>query len=350
MLFISKYPKKEYLKEGMFQRIKNIDDIFINGKNKYLEISYLSNINKKNKFIDSTEVISLNYFLHRREIKMILKENNNIYIHSLYNLIKLFGFRKYLNNRYILDFHGTVPEEIKFSGKKFKSKIFEYLESKLCKKVDVGIYVTESMKNFYKDKYEIKKNICYPIYPKNVFENIDKDKIYDIRKNMKISDKDIVIIYSGNAQAWQNIDIMLEQIKMISNEHNYKIIIMTGEKDIIEKKIFENEIKNVDVITIQASELKYYYSIANYGYILRDKNILNKVACPTKLIEYMYYGIIPIVLYDDIGDFKDKGYEFIEFSDINNGIRLENKKSEKNMKIIKDIMDQINTEKLLKFK
>lgn len=348
MLFISKYPKSDYLKEGMFQRIKNIDNIFGEYDKKYLEVSYLRNINKRHVIIGNTEIISLNYFIHRRQINKILKYSKKIYIHSLYNFIKLYGFKKYENNIYILDFHGAVPEEMHFSGKKLKSKIFKYFESTLCKKLDVGIYVTKAMQNFYKSRYNIKNNICYPIYSNNVLGEAEKDKIINLKNKLKINNDDIVIVYSGNTQSWQNIDMMIEQIKEIEKNPKYKIIIMTGERELMNKKILENNLKKVTVVSVLPNELKYYYSIANYGYILRDESILNKLACPTKLIEYMYYGIIPIVLFEDIGDFIEKGYEYVKFYDINKGISLKAKKSLKNMNIINEMISNSNQNNLIK--
>ena len=38
---------------------------------------------------------------------------------------------------------------------------------------------------------------------------------------------------------------------------------------------------------------------------------MNRVACPTKLTEYILNGIIPILDYEDIGDLKALGIRFV---------------------------------------
>jgi hypothetical protein len=61
------------------------------------------------------------------------------------------------------------------------------------------------------------------------------------------------------------------------------------------------------------------YSAADFGFIVRDKSPVNGVACPTKLIEYLCYGVIPIVELVEIGDFAAYGYEYVSLADFNEG-------------------------------
>lgn len=78
--------------------------------------------------------------------------------------------------------------------------------------------------------------------------------------------------------------------------------------------------------------------LAHYGFILRDKHILNRVAAPTKMVEYLFFGIIPIVKYEEIGDVLKLGYEYISYkSDLSN---LEPKKSKKNENIAMTLLNR----------
>ena len=67
----------------------------------------------------------------------------------------------------------------------------------------------------------------------------------------------------------------------------------------------------MEVDTLPADELKKEYEKAQYGFTLRDNIIVNEVACPTKLIDYVKYGIIPILKSDKIGDFVENGLEYV---------------------------------------
>ena len=37
----------------------------------------------------------------------------------------------------------------------------------------------------------------------------------------------------------------------------------------------------------------------------REEILVNAVACPTKLVEYMYWGVVPVVITPNIGDFMN---------------------------------------------
>ena len=97
-------------------------------------------------------------------------------------------------------------------------------------------------------------------------------------------------------------------------------------------------LENVDIRGVKAEELANYYKKAHYGFVLRDDIPVNNVACPTKLVEYMNYGIIPIVLSDEIGDFKDIGFENLS---VNNIVKnLSPKKSIHNRDLIKNLYSE----------
>ena len=85
-------------------------------------------------------------------------------------------------------------------------------------------------------------------------------------------------------------------------------------------KTLEGEkIDNLMVDTKNRDELILEYKKAHYGFILRDDITVNHVACPTKLIEYMQYDIVPIMLSPRIGDFFDMGLEYIPVEDFIKG-------------------------------
>ncbi|MGL4992294.1 MAG: glycosyltransferase [Sarcina sp.] len=338
--FIAHYPVDEKLKDGMFQRVKNIDGIFEDKKRLYLEISYKKNL--KPTFIErkNLKIIRLNYFLHRKQINNYITNSKKIYIHSIYNFKKI-DFLDFSNKEVILDAHGIVPEEQKFMGAKLKGYYMKYIERKLIKNINTLVVVTENMKKWYEKEYDIKKTIVYPIISKNVFRDVDRSN--NICNDLGIGENDIVFLYSGNCQKWQNIDLMVERIKELKNP-NYKFIILTGEVNKFNNYFREINNENIIVKSVLPNELAEYYSIANYGFLLRDQHILNEVACPTKMLEYLYYGIVPIVKSEKIGDFNELEYEYIFLDDINKEIKQV--KSTINIDIAKNMINNYELKKL----
>ena len=124
-------------------------------------------------------------------------------------------------------------------------------------------------------------------------------------------------------------------------------IILTGNPEGIMdmlKKLPASKTFRYVVRSVAPTELCRYYSLAHYGYILRDEHVLNRVAAPTKLIEYLYYGIIPIVKYERIGDSFRLGYEHISYKD--DLSKLIPHKSKKNREIAL-MMSSQNTDNIL---
>lgn len=339
ILFIAQYPNEKNIKDGMMQRIKNIDDIFKNINRTYLFISLKSNLKLKIEKLDKNiTYVRLNYFLHHRWIKKFCKENQNIYIHSIYNFIKV---QNYIdkNKNVILDVHGIVPEELYYNKDYIKYFIFNRIEKKAFDISTYQVFVTQSMENHFKKKYREINGIIYPILPSNLNTELNntntlEDNSKRFRKSLGFKNDDVVFIYSGNTQKWQNIDLMLQSIKKLKND-KYKFVILSRDIEVFKDKLKKYKIDNRQIIlkSVQPDELKNYYSVANYGFVLRDNHLINKVACPTKLIEYMFFGIIPIVKSEEIGDFNKYKYDHIKVNQINDSMLP--LKSNKNNEIIK---------------
>ena len=55
------------------------------------------------------------------------------------------------------------------------------------------------------------------------------------------------------------------------------------------------------------------------GLVLRDDSAVNRVACPTKLAEYLYFGLIPVVRSPRLGDFEELGYAYVTEQEFRDG-------------------------------
>ena len=61
------------------------------------------------------------------------------------------------------------------------------------------------------------------------------------------------------------------------------------------------------------------YGAADLGLILRDDTPVNRVACPTKLAEYLYFGLVPVVRSPRLGDFPELGYAYVTEEEFREG-------------------------------
>ena len=267
-----------------------------------------------------------------------------IYVHSLHMLERIpKEYIEEFKDKIILDIHGCVVEELMFENadKNFIKK-FKDIEEFAFPIINTLVSVNTNMIDFYKEKYTgIKTNFIHlPIFNsdiKNFAKNNNKNKL--------------TLIYSGGTQSWQKIDLLIDTIKKIADK--YEIIILSPEIEKFTKLLGELKQKVV-LKSVLPENLDIEYQKADLGFILRDDIIVNRVACPTKIIDYLEYGIIPIILSPEIGDFNKMEYSYIHYEKLIEGKIFDNNELEKmrknNTKIIERLrnIQQDGKDKLLK--
>lgn len=286
ILFISPNPFKVKKREGYLQRVASIDGLFPGEEKHYYD-----------DYVDEKILIDL------------MKRADMIYVHSIYQAHRILEYYYIFGEKIVTDLHGVVPEEESNKGNVELSDILTDTELRVFQLSNTFVAVTNAMVEYYNLKYKqgkIKTWIILPIF--NTAMNFKEEKLNKTPKSYQV-------IYAGGAQPWQNIKKM---IQAINTNDKYLYIILTHDIDsfkqidkTIEKKAIIKSVKPEDVVS--------YYKVSQLGFILRDDSIINRVACPTKLIEYIGLGIVPIVDSPNIGDFKVLGYSYLTIDRFLNG-------------------------------
>jgi len=316
LLILANYPKAENVREGMSQRMVAIDHQFKKIERAYLFVSYRS-FWKKERVKTGKGVIQYrcNMFAHFFFILRLMRSTNTLFFHSIINVLPVLPFLVFMRRQtqWILDVHGVVPEESKLAGLTVKSLLYGFSERFIFRRLDVAIVVSQAMEHHFREKYPNSNShyITYFILPVHVGE-LPATKEVPLGKPPKL-----VVVYSGNTQRWQHIDLMLETIKRNRANH-VCYYLLTGEPERMKELLIAhgmNPDENLHVKSVAPESLREYYQIAHFGFVLRDDMLVNQVACPTKLVEYLYYGMTPIVKSRSIGDFETLGYECVNYRD-----------------------------------
>lgn len=302
---IAPFPTKESIKEGWMSRIWAIDKILSTKKRVYLN------------FITGTDEIKIfehqkgeyEIFLsfkdpeHLNIVDKIITKSNYVYTHTLHLAEYAEPWLK--TGKIIVDIHGVTPEEEFMLGNPDLVEKYEKIEQNVLKNARTCVMVTRAMHKHYQNKYpELNPNVI--ILP--IVENIKKITIED--KNIK---NELNVIYSGGAQAWQNIDEMMSLAK--KTENFAKFIMLSHDWEIIKNKGDKIKLSNTEYRFCLKNELEKEYINSDYGLALRTDCAVNRVASPTKVFEYMNYGVIPIVKTPFFGDFNELGYKYISEND-----------------------------------
>lgn len=349
MLFLAKYPSVENIKDGMVSRIKAVDEVFESNNKVYLTVSY----SKYWKTIhshanDKTEVYYLNVLNSLFLIYKLFRSADIVYSHSIWGVSQLVFFLFLCKNKLYLDAHGVVPDEVRYyTGNKLFGAYLSLVEKSVFKISKGTICVTNEMISHFKKKYpKSNTNYClFNIVPSNL-DILPESEL----KAEKMKDDTINILYSGGVAKWQNIELMLDLINKAKNTSKIHFIFLVNNIEYVKNIIKENNYKMpIDITSVFPDQLKSYYAKADYAFILREDDIINRVANPTKLIEYLAYGIIPIVKSPNIGDFAKLGYEYVTIEQFLEGLPKPVQPSIHNVKIAKSILSVNNSTSLSHF-
>jgi|GEM_PF-5060313 len=254
--------------------------------NRMPEDMIVYNIMKPNRI---TRISQISQFLRKTKQKkiIVLTERYAIIIGIL---SKLQG----INNTLIIFKQGALAEEIYFLTnsliKKIRSRVIEKLSLIMA---DEAIFVSNKMAQYYKEKFNYKKKF-YIINNKAIIPAI---KI--IRKRYAFNR--VEIVYAGSTAKWQNMDYILKIFKALEKKDkhiNFKII--TNDMYNFDKY----KIGNLTVAHSNPRDIVQELSKSDIGIIVRDSNLLNRIASPLKIGEYLSAGL-SVILTENIGCYSD---------------------------------------------
>lgn len=203
---------------------------------------------------------------------------------------------------------GVAPEEIIFGKKNpsFRARIkYLYLcclEFFFLRYSSLNLFVSESMRKHYNNKYGYKKD-NYVIMP------CFNQKIEDVRFRYPDKYKHPSFVYAGGIQAWQCVDEALQLYALVKQKHSdASMTLLTKDDKSAQDLIAKHHLTDVTIKFVPLESLNGELARYKYGMLLRSNDPVNNVATPTKFNSYLAVGIIPIIsrVIGDYGTITDK--------------------------------------------
>jgi glycosyltransferase involved in cell wall biosynthesis len=278
-----------------------------------------------------------NYFASRKKIKVL--DNKAIIIPMFpgianwkWNAIILFIFLLVIKPHYVIargvfsanialivkkhkrikvcyDGRGAESFEAKeynvLANKLLESKIFE-LEKTAVLQSDFRIAVSHKLVQYWKEHFGYSDNKfevipCTLPYSFTVQKNDSKEQILN---EINYTSSDIILVYSGSNAGWQSFNLMGDYLdEQLVKNNNIKLLFLSGTNKQIE--FLKNKYpERVKVLWVEQSLVNNYLSVCDYGLLIREKSITNKVASPLKFAEYLACGL-KVIISESIGDYTD---------------------------------------------
>lgn len=312
---------EENERDGYIQRIKRVDETIFTD---YLRVYVLESGEMEQLSIE--EIDDFHFFIrydsHKHEQRDLIFKIAEIcglmYVHSINRFMpqgvdnEMLQLLNRRNIKTVWDVHGAVPEECLMYGNEEGCRIANEVEKYFFHFADVIIVVNEATKKHLLEKYRETdaQFIIMPIF------NIDIDiDVSNIAITPQQNEKP-TIVYAGGVQRWQNISLMRDIMEVNDGFCYYRIYVQN--KDAMNSYWHHGIPENVIVDSKAPEDLPAAYSECDYGLVLRDDDVVNRVACPTKILEYVLNGVVPVFKSPDIGDFVALGMQYIDYTALMN--------------------------------
>jgi len=206
----------------------------------------------------------------------------------------------------IIQARGLAAQEYRFANKnpgiKYKQiynslkNIEKYVYSNRYPKLKIES-VSPALKEYLIKTFNADESKIY-IAQNDLPKKINPDQIQtwkkEVRSKLKIPTNHKVYIYSGSSRPWQCASQSITYFKnnYLKNNTGF-LLILSQDKSFFEQEIAKQNIakQNYCVISVKPNDVYKYLATADFGLLFRDKDIINWVSRPTKMLEYEAVGL-----------------------------------------------------------
>jgi len=200
----------------------------------------------------------------------------------------------------------TVPSNWK--------KNIPQLESNAVNKSDFRIAVTQKLVEHWQSEYHYAstKHVVIPCTLNSNFivNELSEELVNPIRTTYHFKAEDLVLVYSGSVSGWQSFSLLKPlMLNFLSESQHHKLVFLSNEDVMIQELIsaFPNQVSRR---WLKHEEVTSFLLSCDWGILIREQSVTNKVASPTKFAEYLSAGL-PVIISENLGDYT----EFVKNND-----------------------------------
>jgi hypothetical protein len=248
---------------------------------------------------------------HRAFVEELIRDCPFAYVHTVH--LARFVLPYYITGKIVTDIHGIVPEEERMLGQPDHADFYKAVEATVAVTWRLLVVVTEAMRDHLMAKYPDCRAefVVLPI--------IERHEVDFAARRGRSPGEPYRAVYAGGTQAWQNIDDMLAVCAPVKDICRFDFL--SHEHELIAARPAAQALAGAASFrVVDKPALARAYLEADFGFVLRDPVAVNTVSCPTKLSEYLWFGVIPVVKSAAIGDLERLGYAYLTMQDFAAGL------------------------------
>ncbi len=213
----------------------------------------------------------------------------------------------YKTSQIIYDGRGAVVAEQNEYGVYDHSGIEKKLraiEKKAVLQSHFRIAVTKKLVEYWQKEFDYSSH-NHVIVPCTVSEIQPGNKVPDfIHSFLQENQEKTIFTFAGGNGKWQGIDFIFGFLEdqFMKNNSSIGLLLCPENRDL---KAFQHKFPNrVLLTTVLPEQVHSTISLCDYGLLLRQSSVTNRVASPVKVAEYLQAGL-KVIISPEIGDYSE---------------------------------------------
>lgn len=182
------------------------------------------------------------------------------------------------------------------------------LEKEAVNRSSYRIGVSDQLVHHWKEQFDYKLNthVVIPCTLNKVFENLHltQGTINITREKIGANNTAVIYVYAGSLAGWQSFNLLYDFIKPILTLSRQNKILFLSDKDENILKLEKDFPDQVICKKLPPAEVPVYLAASDYGLLIREESITNKVASPVKFAEYLACGL-KVIISENLGDYTE---------------------------------------------
>ncbi len=207
----------------------------------------------------------------------------------------------------VFDGRGAYAAEFReYLGREHVTDDVADLEREAVHESDICLAVSNALVDHWKKEYNY-ENDNHVIVPCTLNEtefSLHEEKIRASRKKYGFTDQDVVYIYSGSIAGWQSGKMMDEYCFQVLAANTNAHFVFLSKFDLTQFESYNRFEDRIKQFWVSPEEVRNLLLCGDYGILIREQSITNKVASPTKFAEYLLAGL-KVIISPNLGDYSD---------------------------------------------
>jgi glycosyltransferase involved in cell wall biosynthesis len=213
------------------------------------------------------------------------------------------------NSYLVLDLRGAFVHELVLRGAIRQGSAAERFllwgERRAFMKVDSVLAVSHQLASYVRRRcpHPVEVNVI-PSCVDPAFFGIDSEAVAALRASLGLTDR-FVVVYAGSVTAWNQVEPMLDLFAYLRTlRPNAHFLFLTRSQRDVQAACRQRGWVAGDctVTEVPHDWVRIFIAAADLGLLLREDNLVNRVASPVKLGEYLACGV-PVCVTPYVGDY-----------------------------------------------